>query len=59
MTEWLIANTANIVITAILVIIVACIICKLIRDKKRGVSSCGCNCVHCSLSGTCHYKKDA
>jgi len=57
MTEWLMANIANIVITAILVFIVACIIHKLIRDKKRGISSCGSNCAHCSLSGTCHNRQ--
>ncbi|MCR4595218.1 MAG: FeoB-associated Cys-rich membrane protein [Lachnospiraceae bacterium] len=57
MTEWLMANIANIIITAILVIVVACIILKLIRDKKRGISSCGSNCAHCSLSGTCHNRR--
>ena len=57
MTAWLTANMANIVITAILVIIVACIIRKMIRDKKRGISSCGSNCAHCSLSGTCHNRQ--
>ncbi|MBR6391558.1 MAG: FeoB-associated Cys-rich membrane protein [Lachnospiraceae bacterium] len=57
MTVWLMANIANIIITAILVIVVACIILKLIRDKKRGISSCGSNCAHCSLSGTCHNRR--
>ena len=57
MVEWLTANIANIVITAVLVVIVFCIIRKLISDKKRGISSCGGNCAHCQLSGTCHYKK--
>lgn len=57
MADWIIANIANIVICAVLAIIMAAIIIKLIRDKKRGVSSCGCNCANCSLSGTCHAGK--
>lgn len=57
MTEWLTANIANIIITAMLVIVVACIIRKLIRDRKHGISSCGGNCAHCSLGGTCHNRQ--
>jgi hypothetical protein len=26
----------------------------LIKDKKAGKSSCGCNCSHCAMAGKCH-----
>ena len=54
------ANIGTIIICAVLVLIVAAIIFKLVRDKRKGKSSCGCNCAHCAMSGTCHgnIKKD-
>ena len=53
-------NIGTIIICAVLVLIVAAIIFKLVRDKRKGKSSCGCNCAHCAMSGTCHgnIKKD-
>jgi hypothetical protein len=35
-------------------LIVALIIFSLIRDKKKGNSSCGCGCAHCAMAGACH-----
>ncbi|HJD24286.1 MAG TPA: FeoB-associated Cys-rich membrane protein [Firmicutes bacterium] len=34
--------------------IVALIVRKLYRDRKRGRSSCGCGCDHCPSAGACH-----
>lgn len=30
---------------------------SLIRDKKRGKTSCGCGCSNCAMNGECHKKK--
>ncbi len=42
-----------------LVLIVALIIAKMIRDKKNGKSSCGCsgNCAQCRAACTTHTKQ--
>lgn len=60
MFAWISANIGTIIICAVLVLIVAAIIFKLVMDKRKGKSSCGCNCAHCAMSGTCHgnIKKD-
>ena len=49
MLAWFTANTGTILITLLLIVIVAVIIVKLLKDKKKGVSSCGGNCAHCNL----------
>ena len=37
--------------------VVAAVIIHLIREKKRGKSSCGCHCAGCPMSGACHSRK--
>ena len=56
MAQWIADNLGNICISLVLVIIVAAIILGIIKDKRQGKSSCGCNCGHCAMAGTCHYK---
>ncbi|MBR0509489.1 MAG: FeoB-associated Cys-rich membrane protein [Clostridia bacterium] len=57
MLTWLTANIGTVLITILLIAVVAVIVVKLRKDKKKGVSSCGGNCAHCAMSGTCHQKK--
>ena len=57
MLSWLTANLGTVLITILLIAIVVLIVVKLRKDKKKGVSSCGGNCAHCAMSGTCHQKK--
>jgi hypothetical protein len=56
--EWFMENLGTIVIAAALILIVALIIRKMIRDKKNGKSFCGCDCSSCGGScgscGGCH-----
>ena len=54
MFTWIIENLATILISAVLLLVVVLIIRKLVKDKKKGKSSCGCNCAHCAMSGSCH-----
>ena len=54
MLTWLAANWGNVLIVLILCAIVAGIIVGLRKNKKQGKSSCGGNCAHCALSGSCH-----
>ena len=53
MLTWILANLGTIVITAVLIVIVACILHKIIKDKKHGRSSCGGNCAHCNMCKAC------
>lgn len=54
MFTWLYENLATIIICAVLAGVVAAIITKLVKDKKKGKSACGCNCGSCAMSGSCH-----
>ena len=56
MFAWIAENIATMIISAILLVIVAAIIMGMVRDKKKGRSSCGCACSGCPMSGSCHSK---
>ena len=57
MFDWIAQNLGTLLISAVLIAIVTSIIISLIRQKKRGRSSCGCNCAHCALHGQCHKQQ--
>ncbi|MBR6335388.1 MAG: FeoB-associated Cys-rich membrane protein [Clostridia bacterium] len=59
MLTWLSANIGTILVVTVLALIVAAIIIKLRKDKKKGVSSCGGNCAHCAMGGTCHQPQQS
>lgn len=54
MLKWLSENWATIVVAAVLICALAAIAIVLIKNKKQGKSSCGCNCQSCALCGKCH-----
>lgn len=54
---WIIENLGTIVVSAVLIALVAAILCYLAGRKKKGKSSCGCGCANCSMSGCCHSEK--
>ena len=58
MFDWIAQNLGTLLISAVLIAIVTSIIIFLIRQKKRGKSSCGCNCAHCALHGQCTNSND-
>ncbi len=51
MGEW---NLATILIGLGVLAIVALVIVKLIKDKKKGKHTCGGGCVGCPNSSACH-----
>ena len=57
MFAWTAQNLGTILISAVLLVIVIAIVRYLIRQKKQGRSSCGCNCAHCAMHGECHGKQ--
>lgn len=54
MLAWIQAHIAVILICVALVAVLALAVWTLVRDKKRGKSSCGANCAHCAMAGKCH-----
>ena len=57
MLQWIGANLGTILVCLVLLAIVNFIIVHLVRQKKQGKSSCGCNCAHCAMHGSCHSRK--
>ena len=57
MFAWMQNNLPTIITGAVLLLIVAAAVFALVRDRKKGKRSCGCNCSACAMSGMCHGKK--
>ncbi|WP_366934108.1 FeoB-associated Cys-rich membrane protein [Ruminococcus sp.] len=57
MLAWLTENIATMIICAVLIGVVAAIIVSMIRNKKKGKSSCGCGCADCPMSGSCSLQR--
>lgn len=51
---WFAQNAATIVIGGGVIAIIAWIIRRMVKNKKKGGSACGCSCGSCPMSGTCH-----
>ena len=57
MLQWISANAGTLVLCILLLAVVALIVRSLLRQRKQGKSSCGCNCAHCAMHGSCHIQK--
>ena len=55
MFSWIIENLATIVICLALAAVVVLIIVGMVKNKRRGKTSCG-GCQSCPMSGSCHRK---
>ncbi len=47
---------ATIIVIAVVVLLVVLAVLHMVRDKKKGKTSCGCNCQDCAMRGECHKK---
>ncbi len=50
---WIRENLATVVICAILVLIVAAILVRMVKNKRKGRSSCGC--ADCAMQKSCRH----
>lgn len=50
------ANWGSVLIGTLVAAVIVLIVVKLVRNKKKGKTSCGCGCDHCPSSGMCHKK---
>ena len=55
MLEWLAYYWPTILVCLALGGIVFAIIFSMVRSRKKGKTSCGCDCGHCALHGSCHW----
>ena len=56
MMQWLGENAGTILISLALAGLVALILVRLRRDKKKGQCACGGNCGCCPMAGACHKR---
>ncbi|MEG0894747.1 MAG: FeoB-associated Cys-rich membrane protein [Oscillospiraceae bacterium] len=56
MINWIAQNISTIIISIVLLAIVSTILFVMVKNKKKGKSSCGCACTNCPMSGKCHPK---
>ena len=57
MLSWLAENGGTIGVLVLLLLVVGGIIAGILRDRRKGKSSCGSNCSSCPMGGRCHPKK--
>ena len=56
MFDWIKDNLLTIGILLVLGAAVFAIVFSLIREKRKGRSSCGGGCAHCPMADSCHKK---
>ena len=54
MIEWITENIGTIIAGLILLAVVGLAAASVISDKLKGRSTCGSNCAHCAMAGSCH-----
>ena len=52
--DWIIQNLSTILIALGVFFLCLAIVRKMIRDKKKGKSSCSCGCSGCAMKDMCH-----
>ena len=56
--EFFTVNIGTIAVFLTLAAILTLVAVKIIKDKKKGASTCGCGCSTCPYSGKCHAEAD-
>lgn len=56
MFEFFVNNLSTIFVGGLVVALILGVVIKMIKDKKKGKSSCGCHCANCPSAGMCHPK---
>lgn len=54
MFAYIISHMGYIVVTLALVLIVAAVIMRMVKDKRSGKGGCGCGCKGCANAKYCH-----
>ena len=59
MFAYIASHMGYIVVTLVLILIVAAVITRMVRDKKAGKGGCGCGCKGCANAPYCHPQANA
>ena len=57
MPAWLLQNIGTVLVCAVLVAVFALLIRSLVRDRKKGKSSCCGGCAGCAMAEHCHGRR--
>ncbi len=57
MITWLTENIGTIAAALAVLAAAAIAVAVIMKDRKKGKSSCGNNCAHCAMAGQCHKSK--
>lgn len=57
MLFWIMENLGTVVVSVLLLAAITAILVGMLRDRKKGESSCGCSCGGCPMGESCHQKK--
>lgn len=55
--DWLVANGGSVAVGVVVLAVIAAIVAGMIKNRKKGKSTCGCGCASCALSGQCRASK--
>lgn len=58
MLSFITDNLGTIIVCAVVLSAVTGIIIYMVRQKKKGKTSCGCNCAGCALKDSCHKQTE-
>ena len=50
-------NLGTVLVCLLLAAVVAAVVINLVRDRRKGKTTCGCGCKNCAMSQYCHQKK--
>lgn len=56
MMDLIITNISTILVSLVLIGLVTLVIRKIVKDKKKGITSCGTSCNGCAMAGSCCEK---
>ncbi|MGN0459791.1 MAG: FeoB-associated Cys-rich membrane protein [Ruminococcus sp.] len=57
MLEWLMNNISTIIVGMIVLAVIIAIVIRMIKNKKRGKTSCNCGCSGCPMGDSCHKEE--
>lgn len=56
MLAWIVGNIGTIIVAAVIASVIAIVVIRMAKNKKKGKFSCGCGCSSCPMSQNCHNK---
>ena len=57
MPAWLMDNLGTIAAGLVVIALIAAVVVIMVHNKKKGKSTCGCNCSNCPMGDSCHSAK--